>query len=361
MTAVSFAPVTPGSRVRRPLRAPEPELHSIVASDGVPLRLTRYRAGDRGPVLLVHGLGVSSRIFTVDTIATNLLEFLGSNGFDVWLLDCRVSIDLPSSTVPWTADDVARKDYPAAVAAVRSATGSAGIDAIVHCYGATTFFMAMLAGLEGVRSAVCSQIATHVLVPRAMRLKARLRLPTLLRAAGVGALTARADEGAGGWKRAYDGALRFLPVPAPERCQSAVCHRISFMYGRLYQHEQLSEATHASLSELFGISTMAAFEQLARMVNRRQLVTADGRDDYLPRLDRLAIPITFIHGALNACYLPASTAAAVEALVAENGGDLYERHVIPGYGHIDCIFGKNAAVDVYPLMLRHFHRIGSGS
>src|SRR5438034_949822 len=81
-----------------------PELHSIVASDGVPLRLTRYRAGDRGPVLLVHGLGVSSRIFTVDTIATNLLEFLGSNGFDVWLLDCRVSIDLPSSTVPWTAD-----------------------------------------------------------------------------------------------------------------------------------------------------------------------------------------------------------------------------------------------------------------
>jgi cholesterol oxidase len=32
---------------------------------------------------------------------------------------------------------------------------------------------------------------------------------------------------------------------------------------------------------------------------------------------------------------------------------------VPGYGHIDCIFGKNAATDVYPLMLRHFDRIGS--
>jgi cholesterol oxidase len=35
------------------------------------------------------------------------------------------------------------------------------------------------------------------------------------------------------------------------------------------------------------------------------------------------------------------------------GAEHYERHVIPGYGHLDCIFGKNAAVDVYPLILRY--------
>jgi cholesterol oxidase len=27
--------------------------------------------------------------------------------------------------------------------------------------------------------------------------------------------------------------------------------------------------------------------------------------------------------------------------------------VIPGYGHLDCIFGKNAAADVYPVILRY--------
>jgi cholesterol oxidase len=27
--------------------------------------------------------------------------------------------------------------------------------------------------------------------------------------------------------------------------------------------------------------------------------------------------------------------------------------VIPGYGHIDCIYGKNAVNDVFPLMLSH--------
>jgi cholesterol oxidase len=34
-----------------------------------------------------------------------------------------------------------------------------------------------------------------------------------------------------------------------------------------------------------------------------------------------------------------------------SGRQLYERHVIPGYGHIDCRFGKNAAKDVYPLVI----------
>ena len=27
--------------------------------------------------------------------------------------------------------------------------------------------------------------------------------------------------------------------------------------------------------------------------------------------------------------------------------------MIPGYGHIDCIYGKNAAKDVYPFVLEH--------
>jgi hypothetical protein len=39
--------------------------------------------------------------------------------------------------------------------------------------------------------------------------------------------------------------------------------------------------------------------------------------------------------------------------LTEANGDLYTRHVIPGYGHIDCIMGKDAARDVYPFILRH--------
>jgi cholesterol oxidase len=33
----------------------------------------------------------------------------------------------------------------------------------------------------------------------------------------------------------------------------------------------------------------------------------------------------------------------------------YERHLIPGYGHIDCMFGKNAPVDVYPVIVQYLN------
>lgn len=105
----AFDPDAP-PRPKRPLRVNAPEVHHVAADDGVALRLTRYRGGDKGPVILVHGLGVSSLIFAIDTIPTNLLEFLFEHGYDVWLLDYRASIELPASSRPSSADDVARRD-----------------------------------------------------------------------------------------------------------------------------------------------------------------------------------------------------------------------------------------------------------
>jgi cholesterol oxidase len=104
---------------------------------------------------------------------------------------------------------------------------------------------------------------------------------------------------------------------------------------------------------MFGVAGIGALEHLARMVRAGGLCTADGHDAYLPHLDRLAVPTTFIHGAENSCFLPESTEQTMRLLQERNGARLYRRHVIPGYGHIDCIFGKHAARDVYPLILKH--------
>ena len=53
---------------------------------------------------------------------------------------------------------------------------------------------------------------------------------------------------------------------------------------------------------------------------------------------------------------PESTALAVKRLGEANGAHLYDRRVIEGYGHIDCIFGRDAARDVYPVMLAHLEK-----
>lgn len=101
------------------------------------------------------------------------------------------------------------------------------------------------------------------------------------------------------------------------------------------------------------MGNIAAFEHLSTMVRAEQVVTHEGDDPYLPHLDRLALPIRFIHGAENSCYLPESTKRTYDRLVEAHGEALYSRTVIPEYGHIDCIFGRRAAEDVYPHILEH--------
>ena len=44
-------------------------------------------------------------------------------------------------------------------------------------------------------------------------------------------------------------------------------------------------------------------------------MSADGEDVYLPHLDRLKMPIRFIHGEKNVCYLPESTQRTYELAV----------------------------------------------
>ena len=346
-------------RKKRELRAAAPEIHLFRTEDNKVLRLTRYQGGDKGPVVLSHGLGVSGGIFTLDTIDTNLVEYLNMAGYDCWVLDYRASIDLQYCRERWTADDVAAYDYPAAVAKVRELTGRDTVQMLVHCFGATTFFMAMMTGLQNVRSAVVSQIAIDVLIPWwPQRLLAHLRTPSLLDTLGIDAVNARAETYDKFWERALDKLTQIIvPFQGEERTRSATSNRITALYGPLYELDQLNQATvDYGLPETFGAANIDAFKQLALIARTTHIVASDGSDRYLPHLDHLALPISFIHGAENACFKPESTERTLDRLVTANGAEWYDRHVIPNYGHIDCIFGKNAARDVYPHMLSHLEK-----
>uniref|UniRef100_UPI003F9BDA11 alpha/beta fold hydrolase n=2 Tax=Pseudomonas TaxID=286 RepID=UPI003F9BDA11 len=357
---IYFNPDAP-PRHKRPLDAPVPTVHFFETEDQVQLRLTRYQAGSKGPVMLVHGLGVGSNIFSTDTIQTNLLEYLCKHGYDVWLLDFRVSILLPASKHEWNGDQIAQYDYKAAIAQIRQATGARDVQCVVHCYGATTFFMSMLAGLQDVRSVVCSQIAADTVVATATGIKAGLHLPGALDAVGIKSLTAYADSKESWFNKLYDKALNvYARIEAQGYCTNPVCHRITFMYASLYRHDTLNETLHDNLHELFGQSNIQTFEHLALICRKGHLVDFKGNDVYMPHFSRLQLPICFISGADNQCYLPQSTEKTYDRLVELHGPELFSRHVVPGYGHIDCMFGKNAVVDVYPLILEHLEKTALG-
>ncbi|MFM0266869.1 alpha/beta fold hydrolase [Paraburkholderia sediminicola] len=350
-------------RLKRALRAPVPQVVFFDTADGTTLRLTRY-AGPPDkllrPVLLIHGSGVSSRIYSTDLIGTNLVEYLCAAGYDVWLVDLRVSIEMPSVLVPTNVDKVAREDIPAAVAKVRALTNVPDIQVLGHCMGGLALTMSLLYGLKGVRSAVISQVSAHPVPGTLEKIKCGLHVPDIMEHLGVLDLTAFTEHRS--WpQNLLDEALRLYPLIHKQGCGSPICHRATFLYGLLYEHEQLNETLHSNLQELLGVHDVSVFKHLAAMVRAGKVVDAEGRDVYLSGadgmkgLDGLRLPIGFIHGEKNETYLPKSTLLTYDMLVEHWPEQPYERHLIPGYGHIDCILGKNAAVDVYPVIARYLN------
>lgn len=341
--------LNPAPRKKRPLRMSAPEVHFFQTEDNVQLRLTRYAGGAKGPVLLSPGYGTSTLAYTIDTIDTNLPEYLFANGYDVWLFDYRASPDLPSSRTQFTLDDIATKDYPAAVARMRQVTGAANIQMMVHCVGSMTFLMSMLSGrLQGVRSAICSQLGFYPVSPPENQLKAAFDFGSFMKALGIDTVTTNFNRN--DWNDVLADALVKLNVDGPP-CNSAVCRRIWLIYGVVYKHEQLNDATHNAIHEMFGVANITAFNHIALMVRKGQIVDKDGNDVYLPNIARLSIPIVLLQAAQNRLFLPEGTEKTFELLSQKNAPGLYTRIVIPNYDHMDCFIGRDAARDVFPLVL----------
>ena len=332
-------------RTRRALKMTPPEVHFFKTSDDVELRLTRHQGGTKGPVMLAPGFGTSTLAFSIDTVDTNLPEALFAAGYDVWLFDYRASPDLPSSRTQFTLDEVAKRDWPAGVAKVQAVSGAPSVQVMAHCVGSMTFLMAMMAGLQGVRSAVSSALTFYPISPMANRVRAGLDLGTLAAKAGVKTLTTDFDSQKK-MDKIVDDVLKL--IPSKEQCTSAVCRRILGIYGDVYKHANLNEETHQAIHEMFGVANMATFNHLSLMVRKEQIVDKKGGDTYLPHMDRLAIPIAFITGAQNELFLPEGPQKTMQALAKVNDATLYQNIVFPNYAHMDMYMGRDSARDVFP-------------
>lgn len=340
-------------RKRRSLRLPPPEVFPVRTQDGVELRLTRHRAGNKGPVLLAPGMGTSTQAFTLDTIDVNLAEFLAAHGYDVWLFDYRASSALDVSRTQFSLDEIGRYDYPAAVAKVLEVSGAASLQVVAHCVASAGLFVSLLGGFldRGVRSVIASQFMPHVSTTPLIDVKSKLRLPALLQALGVDVLSTEFNTNAGFAEQVYDALLRLYPAGAGQLCDSPVCRRIRFMWGETFEHANLNHATHLAVHELFGDGNLTLFRQLAAIVRAGRLVDAQERDVYLPHLSRLALPITILQGSKNSLFLPKASLETFEALQHANPNVRYARREFDAYAHMDCFIGKRASADVFPYIV----------
>lgn len=324
----------------------------VPTGDNTRVHLTRYLSShaSKGPVILSPGFSVSASSFATGTVGTNLVDYLRDHGYDVWLLDYRASSDFAAAGTAFTIDDIARRDYPAAVDFVRSIAGVEQVQVVAHCVGSMSLLMSLLAGkLEGkVRSVICSQLGAHPIPPTLSRLKAALGLAAVLRLLGVKTISADFDP--------YNLCDRILDrlltlIPTGERCHNPVCRRILFLFGESYLHSRLNTATHEAIDEWFGVTSTTALAHIARIVRKGHIVDSEGRDVYLPNVERLKLPISFLHGTRNREFVMEGTQATFDLLREKNDKRWYRLVKIRGYGHMDCFIGRNAARDVFPLIL----------
>ena len=124
-----------------------------------------------------------------------------------------------------------------------------------------------------------------------------------------------------------------------------------FLYGEVYDHDQLNDATHEALHEAFGVANMTTFDQITLALREGHMVAADGADVYLPATDNLRVPIDVparraqpaVHarGQPADLRLPPSRRTAPTSTRAPSS---------PDYAHMDLFVGKDAARDVYPVL-----------
>jgi cholesterol oxidase len=221
--------------------------------------------------------------------------------------------------------------------------------------GSTTALMALAAGLEGVRSVVCSQNTLHLHMLPFSRLKARSGLAHLLQGAGF----ERIDAPVSGEEPtlgavALDLLYRLNPLRRGERCSSPMCRWAFAYFGPTHKHDRLDEDTHTALRRQFGRASLDALAHIASIVRRGEAISADGASYVRP--ERLQVPVLFLAGEHNRIFLPSGARRTYSVLRAANPDVPYEFQLLKRYGHLDCMIGRNAHRDVYPFIRAHLDR-----
>jgi cholesterol oxidase len=333
---------------------PPGDVHAVPTSDGTEVRLTRYKMGTKGPLLLAPGYGNAASAFAVDTVPKNWVQYLGEHGYDVWLFDYRASPDLPSSFTQFTVDDIALRDWPAAVETVRARTGADTVQAMGHCVGGLSLFMAIGGGMEGLRSATFSALAGHPIPTPGNKLRAAVRLATLFKALGIKGLDTKYTRDSLP-DRAVELLMRALPFH--HVYNTPVARRIFFIYGDVFDYENINRATmEQAVPAFFGNGNITFFEHISAMIRAGEARNARGEDAYLANLDAYRMPISFLTGEHNKMFVPEGLRRTYETLRRGNGSGDYVHHELKGYAHLDLWLGDDAERDVFPTALAELER-----
>lgn len=328
----------------REMAFPPLERIDFSAGDGNALLMHHTSGGTRGPIIVTPGTAMTALSYCIDTVPQNLVEFLVAKGFDIWLVDWRTSPLLAAHKKPYTLDDVAHYDWPAAVAEVRRRTNSEQVSVLAHCLSSPCFMLSLVRGyMDGkqIESFIASQVALHLHMTPVGALKLKTHMEKLLPSLEM--MHQKPAETTG---KMSDFAVSFLShvLPKSYSCDNPVCSRHSATFGDLIFHSRVNAPTHALMGDLIPECLTAFLQDVAIWARKESILTDEDRR----HLDRLQLPISFISGAENRMFVPQSTEQTFNLLCEANGTGNYRRTVYKDFGHLDCYIGEGASTTIWP-------------
>jgi len=318
-------------RLRQPIQGDE--VVRARAADGWQLALGARRPGGaerRPPVLLVHGLSANRWMLDAGVEDFSLGTYLARRGFRTFALDLRGHGDsrkAPRGAARWCFDDYVRRDVPAALEAIRQATGQEQVLWVGHSLGA-------VAGLVSCQM-YPERIAGTVAIAGPMSFQADGLLARFL---GWGFLVdGRANRLLGKMMAPFAGTLH--PLVAELAINGRNVDRP--LYRRI-------------LSNSIENVPRRVFEQTRDWVRRDACGSEDGRVDYRAGLSGCRQPALFLSAVRDYLAPPSEVRRSYELW----GGpkELVEFSRANGhsadYGHVDLLLGRRAPLEVYPVILR---------
>jgi pimeloyl-ACP methyl ester carboxylesterase len=337
--------------VRRPLLCPVPVQMPLRAGDGAELQIHHVAGGTKGPVILAPGTAMSALCYLTDTTEQSFAEYLAAEGFDIWLFDWRTSPYLAVHESDYTFDDVARYDWPSAVAFVREATGAEQIAVLAHCLSSPCLMLSLLRGYTErahVKAFVASQVGLHLRMNRANRAKVSLRVEKLLPAGRV-VHQAEGTAREGLWDLTVG--VVAATWPKSYSCDNDACHRHSATYGDIVYHPRINDETHALMGALVPEVNSAFLKDVAPNSRAYDILADEDRK----HLDRLDLPLLLISGSENQMFVPEANERTYQLLHRALGENI-QRELFQGFGHLDFYLSADAKQPIWGKLARFLDR-----
>jgi pimeloyl-ACP methyl ester carboxylesterase len=307
------------------LHAPsrEDELLRAATRDGWSLAVGRRRPRApprRPPVLLVHGIAMNRQAFDFGVERYSVAAYLAASGFDCFALDLRGhGGSRTGPTSRWTIDTYLHEDLPAALDAIRDATGEGSVLYVGHSQGAILGMAACAIYPERIRALAALAAPVH------FDAQPRLRALVEMRHLGLGRhlrlLARTVAPFSGYWHPApFDLSINMRNVERP-------------VYRRLLAN---------AIEDL----QPGVLEQFVACIRDDTFRSCDGKVDYRALFPRCTQPALFVSAEKDGLAPP----AAVEAAFRRWGGPKRYWSCGRDYGHGDVLLGRNAPEVVFPII-----------